>query len=110
VWRRADGTEVAFALTGDAHVVGRDPEAADLVVDEPLVSRAHARLLRRGEAWVLCDLDSTNRTRVNGEVLRAERDLQPGDELLFARAVCRFEAGAPDAAATAPAAPGPGPA
>jgi pSer/pThr/pTyr-binding forkhead associated (FHA) protein len=58
-------------------------------VDEPLVSRAHARIERRGDAYFVLDLGSTNLTRVNGEVV-AERVLRDGDELRFARACCRF--------------------
>jgi pSer/pThr/pTyr-binding forkhead associated (FHA) protein len=70
--------------------VGRD-EAASLRVDEPLVSRLHARIERRGEAFFVMDLGSTNLTRVNGEVI-AERELQDGDEIRFARACCIFRA------------------
>ena len=69
-------------------VVGRD-EPADVVVDEPLVSRNHARLERRGDSWVVIDLGSTNYTRVNEEVI-AERELRHGDVLRFARARCIF--------------------
>ncbi len=68
--------------------VGRD-ETASLRVDEPLVSRIHARLERRGTAWFVVDIGSTNYTRVNGEAV-SERELQDGDELCFARAKCVF--------------------
>jgi len=76
-------------------VVGRDPEA-DIRIDEPLVSRAHARIEGRGDAFFVVDLGSTNLTRVNGEVV-AERRLQHGDEVLFARARCIFLQGAASA-------------
>jgi ABC transport system ATP-binding/permease protein len=68
--------------------VGRD-ETADIRVDEPLVSRAHARVERRGDGHVIVDLGSTNLTRVNGEVV-VERELRHGDEVRFARARCVF--------------------
>jgi pSer/pThr/pTyr-binding forkhead associated (FHA) protein len=70
--------------------VGRDEEAS-LRVDEPLVSRLHARIERRGESFFVLDLGSTNLTRVNGEVV-AERELKDGDEIRFARACCVFRA------------------
>lgn len=89
VWERAGGPPVEFPLAGDALEVGRDEDVA-IRVDEPLVSRRHARIERRGEAWVVLDLGSTNFTRVNGERLRRERELAHGDELQFGRAVCRF--------------------
>jgi pSer/pThr/pTyr-binding forkhead associated (FHA) protein len=95
VWERADGSQVEFPLSRDILVVGRDADA-DLCVDEPLVSRAHARIERRGERFVVIDLGSTNSTHVNGERV-SERELQHGDEVRFARARCRFLAGpAPD--------------
>jgi pSer/pThr/pTyr-binding forkhead associated (FHA) protein len=72
--------------------VGRDEEA-NLCIDEPLVSRVHARIERRGERYFLLDLGSTNLTRVNGEVV-AERELRDGDELRFARARCVFRVSA----------------
>ena len=81
--------------------VGRDEEAS-LRVDEPLVSRLHARIERRGDAFFVLDLGSTNLTRVNGEAV-VERELKDGDELRFARARCVFRAqGAAEAAASPP--------
>jgi len=68
-------------------VVGREDAAIE--IDEPLVSRQHARIERHGEGWKLVDLGSTNLTRVNGEVIR-ERVLEHGDDIRFARAACRF--------------------
>ena len=88
VWERTDGSRVEFPLTAGIMVVGRDP-IADIRVDEPLVSRAHARIERRGEGYVVLDLGSTNLTRVNGEVV-TERALRHGDEVRFARARCLF--------------------
>jgi pSer/pThr/pTyr-binding forkhead associated (FHA) protein len=69
-------------------VVGRDDDA-DIRVNEPLVSKAHARIEPRGATYVVYDLGSTNLTRVNGEVVY-ERELRHGDELRFARARCLF--------------------
>jgi pSer/pThr/pTyr-binding forkhead associated (FHA) protein len=89
VWHRSDGREVEFPLDGEALEVGRDGDVA-IRLDEPLVSRRHARIEKRGASWVVADLGSTNFTRVNGERLRRERELADGDELLFGRARCVF--------------------
>jgi len=107
VWERPDGSEVEFHLTAPVMVVGRDADA-DIRVEEPLVSRAHARIERRGDAYFVLDLGSTNLTRVNGEVV-AERALRHGDELRFARARCRFVGDDAPAATAAGATRGPGP-
>lgn len=98
VWERQDGDRREFELAAEIVLVGRDQDA-DIQVDEPLVSRSHARIERRGGDYVLVDLGSTNLTRVNGEVVR-ERALRHGDELRFGRARCRFLAGAGGAPAT----------
>ena len=90
VWERTDGSQVELPLTAAVMVVGRDEDAA-LCIDEPLVSRAHARIERRGDGFVVLDLGSTNLTRVNGEVVR-EHELADGDLVLFARARCVFRA------------------
>lgn len=69
--------------------IGRGDEC-DLVVEEATVSRRHALLRRTPEGWDLCDVGSTNGTRVNG--WRIERaGVRPGDELElgFARFVVR---------------------
>jgi pSer/pThr/pTyr-binding forkhead associated (FHA) protein len=79
---------VEFPLEKKVLTVGRDEEA-DVRVDEPLVSRAHARLEPRAEAWFVIDLGSTNLTRVNGDVV-SERELHHGDDVRFGRAQCRF--------------------
>ena len=78
-----------FDLRPQPMLVGRD-EGADIRVDEPLVSRAHARIEGRGDGYVVLDLGSTNLTKVNGTVV-AECLLRDGDEVVFGRARCRFE-------------------
>jgi pSer/pThr/pTyr-binding forkhead associated (FHA) protein len=94
VWEKTDGSRVEFPLEPRPLLIGRD-DAADIRVDEPLVSRAHARLEPREGGYVLLDLGSTNLTRVNGEVV-AERALRHGDEVRFGRARCLFLEDPPD--------------
>ena len=77
-----------FDLKPTPMLVGRDDDA-DIRVDEPLVSRAHARIEARGGGYVVLDLGSTNLTRVNGTVV-SECVLKDGDEVRFGRAVCHF--------------------
>ena len=93
VWVRPGGGEVPFDLRPRPMLVGRD-EDADIRVDEPLVSRAHARIEARGEGYVVLDLGSTNLTKVNGAVV-TECVLRDRDEVRFGRALCRFELTAP---------------
>jgi hypothetical protein len=94
LWHRGDGATVEFPLPDDARtVVGRDGEAP-IRIEEPLVSRHHAEIAFEDGHYVVRDLGSTNRTRVNGLVI-AHSVLAHGDELLFARARCTFSCPTP---------------
>ena len=87
-WEPVKGEPVEFPLDRQVSVIGRD-ETCDIIVDEPLVSRTHARIERRGERFYLQDIGSTNLTRVNGQVV-SEQELRHGDEIRLARARCLF--------------------
>ncbi|HTN86899.1 MAG TPA: sigma 54-interacting transcriptional regulator, partial [Sorangium sp.] len=78
--RAGDGAaRVIDMADGDVVAIGRAPESA-VCVDDPRVSRNHARVARRGDALGLADLGSRNGTSVNGAVVRgAERALAGGD-------------------------------
>jgi pSer/pThr/pTyr-binding forkhead associated (FHA) protein len=64
---------------GGRLLVGRDP-AANLVVDDPAVSRRHVELRRQPDGWLAVDLGSTNGTYVNGFRV-GHAHLRPGDVL-----------------------------
>lgn len=81
----------SYALTGSRVTVGRDP-SCDVVLTDPTVSREHAALVRRGDAWWVLDLGSTNGTRVRG-VQAAEQRVVDGAEIAFGEAVLTFEVG-----------------
>ena len=73
-------------LRGDEVHIGRSSTSGNVHPDVDLgsdvgVSRKHAVLRRRGAAWVIADLGSTNGTQVAGTVLPAgeERVLAEGD-------------------------------
>jgi len=79
VLRRTDSDETV-ELAGASFLVGRDADC-DIRVDDPRVSRRHARLLiARGELGVE-DLGSANGTRVNGRGVRRRHRLASGDVL-----------------------------
>jgi eukaryotic-like serine/threonine-protein kinase len=76
-------------------VVGRSvSETTDLLCTDAKVSRQHATIEASGNGYVLTDHGSTNRTRVNGRLLRPDfrEPLHNGDEILFGpETVVRFE-------------------
>jgi pSer/pThr/pTyr-binding forkhead associated (FHA) protein len=69
-------------------VIGRGT-AADLVLNEATISRAHALLAYRGDQLFVQDLGSTNGTLVNG-VSTQQVDLREADELKMGRLVLRI--------------------
>jgi hypothetical protein len=60
-------------------LVGRLPEC-DITLDDPSVSRQHARITRSVGTWTVEDLGSTNGVRVNGEDV-SQAELHDGDRL-----------------------------
>src|SRR2546430_7264547 len=63
----------------------------DIVLPDPSVSTAHAKLQRREGVWVVVDLDSTNGTFVDGERVTGESPLAPGTLLRFGDIQLVFE-------------------
>jgi hypothetical protein len=62
-----------------AAVVGRDPEGASLVIDDPEASRRHASLTPSGSNVMVEDLGSTNGTFVNGQRVEGTQSCAAGD-------------------------------
>lgn len=60
--------------------IGRT-EGNDLILNHPSVSRKHARLENRSNAWWIIDLQSTNGVKVNGTPVTEAR-IAPGDQIL----------------------------
>jgi hypothetical protein len=76
-------------LSGSRVVVGRSREA-DIVLQDPNVSRRHAELRREEDGWQIVDLGSTNGIKVNGR--RVDRHpLSPGDEITIGVSDLTFE-------------------
>ncbi len=61
------------------------------VVQDPSVSRLHARIERYEDSVVLTDLGSTGGTKVNGEKIDGPHVLEHGDTITFGSAECSFE-------------------
>jgi len=82
----------------DPAVIGRD-ESCAVFIDSVKVSRRHAEIQQRGEAFVLVDLDSTNGTWVGGQRVE-QRLLQDGDVIRIGPAQIVFKRGFHEGALT----------
>ena len=89
---RAGGGRVgeSFAVNGERMSIGRRPEA-EVFLDDVTVSRDHALLIRRGDAWYLDDCGSLNGTYVNRSRIESHR-LEEGDEVQIGKYKLTFHA------------------
>lgn len=78
-------------LVGDLFTIGRG-SGNDVVLDHPKVSRSHARIERRGDSFVLRDLESTNGSWRNGDRV-TELLLREGDTVRIGESRLIFKAG-----------------
>jgi hypothetical protein len=76
-------------LSGSRVVLGRSREA-DIVVQDPNVSRRHAELRRDDGGWEIVDLGSTNGIKVNGRRVDHQQ-LSPGDQITIGVTDLTFE-------------------
>ncbi|WP_119072589.1 FHA domain-containing protein [Aggregatilinea lenta] len=76
--RRGPQPNQVYELNKGIITIGRDI-TNDIVINDPEVSRHHARLTQTGAGYTLEDLGSTNGTFVNGQRLTGARPLANGD-------------------------------
>jgi hypothetical protein len=91
VVERAPGHEpgMIYDLDGDL-VLGRG-ERAEIRLEDPFASSRHARVYEQGNIVVIEDLDSTNGTYLNEELLQTPRPLHPGDRVRIGESEFAFE-------------------
>ena len=78
VVRRGPQPNQQYELNRDTVTIGRDI-TNDIVINDPEVSRHHARLVRTAAGYTLEDLRSTNGTFVNRQRISTPHPLSNGD-------------------------------
>lgn len=73
-------------LTDREVLIGKQKELVSCVIDSPAVSRVHARIRRGADGYYIRDLNSTNGTSVNGEMILGNEEVRlcPGDHVALA--------------------------
>jgi hypothetical protein len=71
-----------YELSQDEVTIGRDI-GNTIVINDPEVSRRHARLTAQAGGYVLEDLGSTNGTFVDGQRLMGPHMLRPGETIML---------------------------
>lgn len=75
-----------ISIYKDEFRVGSSREGNDSVIDSPVISRFHAKIIKEGKSYYVEDLNSTNGTCVNGKLIgyRDRVELNPEDTIMFA--------------------------
>lgn len=86
-----------FPLEASEIIIGRDINTT-FVINDPEVSRRHARLTLQGVNYIIEDLGSTNGTMVSGQRLAGPYILRPGELITLGEHTnVLFESADPDA-------------
>ena len=87
-----DGSQLDHELTAETVTVGRASDNT-FHLDDVSVSSHHAKFAAKGEGFILKDLDSTNWTKLNGTLLKANEDhlLNTGDKIVFGKVEAVFD-------------------
>jgi hypothetical protein len=75
---------------GEGATLGRS-DGAQIQVDDPFASSAHARIFPRGEYMYLEDMGSTNGTYLNGRQVKAAERLKMADVIRIGDSEYRYE-------------------
>ncbi len=81
------GTQFEIA---ESATLGRSP-SADVRIDDPYASSAHARIFPRGQFMYIEDMGSTNGTYLNGRQLRKPERLKVSDVVRIGDTEYRYE-------------------
>jgi FHA domain len=75
---------------GSGATLGRS-NGADINVDDPFASSAHARIFQRGDYMYVEDMGSTNGTYVNGRQIRTAERLKVADTIRIGDTEYRYQ-------------------
>lgn len=75
------------------YIIGKLESAVDGVVAHPTVSRIHCKIIMETEGCYIIDLNSTNGTVLNGEILEPNKPVQLhlGDEIQLGKVIYVFQ-------------------
>jgi pSer/pThr/pTyr-binding forkhead associated (FHA) protein len=100
-------TMQVYDFKQESIIIGRD-DGADVLIDNPSVSRRHAEIRLGDDGWVVEDLGSSNGTFIRGTKIQGPQALGLGDEvgfgkfsIVFGKALGEGEQPMPTATATA---------
>lgn len=81
----------SFRAPIDSQVVIGRKEGDIIISDDSSLSKCHCRLIRRGDIYYIEDLNSSNGTRYNGQLIHGETSIMPGGVIEIGRQRLRME-------------------
>lgn len=78
-------TNETFPINSPNFAIGRAPDNNVVIPEDPYCSGHHARIFWDQGGWWIEDLNSSNGTTVNDELLSAPRKLAPRDVMKIGR-------------------------
>ena len=91
VVERAPGHEPGMIYDLDDELVLGRGDHAEIRLEDPFASSRHARVFPQGDILVIEDLDSTNGTYLNEELLHGAQPLHLGDRVRIGESEFTFE-------------------
>jgi len=91
VVERAPGHQPGMIYDLDGEIVLGRGERAEIRLEDPFASARHALIYEQGNIIVIEDLQSTNGTYLNEELLQSARPLHPGDRVRIGDSEFEFE-------------------
>lgn len=86
---KGDFVGQVYDLSKDVTMIGRSDDV-HLVISDISVSRRHAMIVKRQDAFHVSDLDSTNGTLLNGEPVSTATPLKEGDKITVGDVAFKF--------------------
>lgn len=83
-------TNEKWELKGTTNSIGRHPEN-DIIISDEYASARHATICWEDGAWWLKDLNSSNGTKLNDELVTEPCKLAPGNRIKVGRTVFLIE-------------------
>ena len=77
-------------LEGEEWIVGRDPDAADFVLEDSAVSRKHMRIVKRPDGIFIENLSKVNPAMVGDHEVVSRIRLKEGDKVKIGHTVFLF--------------------
>ena len=83
-------TNETFIINKEVFVIGKGSYCDFVVEGNPTISRKHARIIKRNDSYFIEDLNSSNHTLVNDQVITHPVELKNGMEFYLSNELFQF--------------------